>query len=278
MSVVSILRSMSPAGVPVLAVALLELAQPAAVALAVGEAERPQASESRDGSLRRGGRANGAKAVRDTTRDGIWLSDGHVSIRVFDRSLISILDQLSAMQDGVAMRVEAGVTDRRVTIELDTVPLDSALRALLDDEDVLLLYGARGSALKAVVVYPKGLGARDVCLDARRGLDGDERLLASLGSSDEKERAAALRSLIERRGTGSQELVLRALEDESSFVREQALHGALDSGLALPEETLVRLATTDPAASVRMHATEALADRLGGPDALERAMAIAASP
>ncbi|RPI09883.1 MAG: HEAT repeat domain-containing protein [Actinobacteria bacterium] len=218
------------------------------------------------------------QAVPETTREDITLSDGHVSMRVFDRSLISILDQLSAMQDGVAIRVEAGVIDRRVTAELETMPLDLALRALLDDEDVLLLYGARGSALKAVVVYPKGQGARDVCLDTGRGVDSNERLLDSLGSSDEKEQTATLRSLIERLGTKSQDLVLRALDDESSFVREQALYGALDSGLALPEETLIRLATTDPAASVRMYATEALADRLGGLDALERAKAIAASP
>jgi hypothetical protein len=32
------------------------------------------------------------------------------------------------------------------------MPLDLALRTLLDDEDVLLLYGARGSVLKTVVV------------------------------------------------------------------------------------------------------------------------------
>jgi hypothetical protein len=161
----SMLRSISLIVLPVLAVAVFEFGQPIAIARSPVE---------------------GAHELPGTTQEEIKLSNGRLSINVSHRSLISILEQLSAMQDSVTILAKDKAIDRPVTGNFETAPLDLALRALLNDEDVLMLYGARGSVLKAVIVYPKGQGGRELRVDPGQCVKSTEQLMDLLGSSDEK--------------------------------------------------------------------------------------------
>jgi len=174
------------------------------------------------------------------------------------------------LQNAVSIVVKDQRIDRIVTVSFEDAPLDLALRAVLKDEDVLMLYGAGGSVLKAVIIYPNGQGDSIV----KQNEDRTEHLMHALESSDEEVRARAVERLIKRLGTESQGIVLQALGDQSGDVREQALSGAVNSGVPLPVDTLIRLATTDPVPSVRTYAMEALADNLKGADAQERLSAI----
>jgi HEAT repeats len=207
-------------------------------------------------------------------QEDIKISNGRLSIRVSDRSLISILHRLSELQRDVTILVKDRRIDRQVTANFEAAPLDLALRALLNDEDVVMLYGAGQPVLEAVIVYPRGQGYSVVWSESRQEGDSNEQLMRKLDSPDEKERGRAVQSLIERLGTESQDIVLRALEDQSGHVRQQALDGALKFALPLPVDNLIGLATTDPVPSVRTYAMEALADNLKGTDAQERLTAI----
>jgi HEAT repeat protein len=140
-----------------------------------------------------------------------------------------------------------------------------------------MFYAAQRGAepvLSAVIVYPRGEGNR-VVFSAKQKVESAEQLAHALDSPDEVQRRQAVQSLIEHLGIQSRELVLRALDDPSDHVREQALYSALEAAFPLPVDTLIRLATTDVATSVRLNAMEALADNLQGTDAPQRLSAIA---
>jgi HEAT repeats len=231
--------------------------------------------------------ASGAKVVTSggaaqgqagSVREEIEFRDGRLSLNVSHRSLLWILKQLSAIQGDVAIRITDERIDRPVTATLEALALDLALRTLLSDEDVLMLYGAvepeHPSVLQAVIVYPKGQGRERAFSDLSQ--DAGIELTAAVNSPDETERAQAIEGLIDAFGTRSEELVLGALNDQSDRVREVALRGALEAAFTVPVETLIRLATTDPVPVVRMTATEALASNLEGSDAAQRLSTIAA--
>src|SRR5262245_42633008 len=200
----SMLRSISLVVLPALAVvALFEFVQPTALALSqVEEAAQPQTSDSAKQSARRRGEheqnvkhedpANKKQRLPSSAQEEIKLSNGRLSIRATHSSLISILEQLSAMQGNVTILVKDKRIDRPVTVNFEAAPLDLALRALLNNEDVLMLYGARESVLKAVIVYPKGQGENVVRSDFGQNIDGTEQLMHSLDSPDEKERGRAV--------------------------------------------------------------------------------------
>jgi hypothetical protein len=275
-------RSISLIVLSVLAVvAVFEFEQLTALALSpVETVARPQTSESakqparrqaeREQNIKREEPVNTKHRPPSKKQEEIKVSNGRLSIHVYNRSLVSILEQLSALQGDIIILVKDKKIDRPVTASFEAAPFDLALRALLNDEDVLMLYGARGSVLKAMIIYPKGQGENVVRSDFGQDIDGTEQLMHSLDSPDETERGRAVESLIERLGTESRDLALRALDDQSGHVREQALYGALKSALPLPVDTLIRLATTDPVPTVRVYATEALADNLEGTDAQEQ--------
>ena len=220
--------------------------------------------------VERKGALNTEHGLPSKRQEEIRVSNGRLSMHVYNRPLISILQRLSMLQNAVSIVVKDQRIDRIVTVSFEDAPLDLALRAVLKDEDVLMLYGAGGSVLKAVIIYPNGQGDSIV----KQNEDRTEHLMHALESSDEEVRARAVERLIKRLGTESQGIVLQALGDQSGDVREQALSGAVNSGVPLPVDTLIRLATTDPVPSVRTYAMEALADNLKGADAQERLSAI----
>jgi hypothetical protein len=208
-------------------------------------------------------------------QEELTLSEGRLTLHVVDRSLISILDRLTMIQTHVAILFKDRLIDRQVTANVEAAPLDVALRTLLADEDVLLLYGADEgrSILRAVLIYRKGQGD-GVVADLKQSVDATSQLAHALDSPDEVERAQAVQNVIERFGTDAQEVVLRAIDDQSDHVRTVALSSALEAAFALPVDTLIRLATADPVPSVRMSAMEALASNLEAADAPQRLSAI----
>jgi HEAT repeat protein len=211
-----------------------------------------------------------------TVREELTLSDGQLTLHVVDRSLISILERLSILQTDVAILFKDRSIERPVTAHLERAPLDSALRGLLSEEDVLLLYrnGERGSStLKAVLIYPKGQGEA-VVADFKQVADATTQLTHALDSPDEAERGRAVQDAIDRFGTDAQDLVLRAMDDPSDHVRTVALSSAMEAAFTLPVDTLIRLATTDPVPSVRMSAMQGLASNVEGADGPQRLNAI----
>jgi len=221
---------------------------------------------------------------QDTERDrsadagsGIALSNGRITMQASNRSLAKVLDDLATMQHEVAIVViDRAAVDRPVTASFQAALIDEALRTLLDQEDVAMVYGGVGqgsSALTAVLIYPKGGGERLVGA-ARQEADVALQLAHALDSPDERIRGQAVQEAIERGGTRAEDVVLRALDDQSDYVRAVALSSALEAAFSLPVDTLVRLAIADPVASVRMNATQALGSNVEGIDATQRLNAI----
>jgi hypothetical protein len=221
-----------------------------------------------------------AQATQSSSFDErITVKDGRCSIRVSNRSLVSILEHISTLQTDVTIVVKDRSIDRLVTTTLDAAPLDHALRALLDQEDLLMLYRPRGqgpSVLTAVIVWPKGQGDPVALSEYTQEAEDIEKLAAALDSADEAEREQAVQSLIDRFGTQSEDYVLRALNDASDRVREVALDGALAAAFELPVDILVRLAIGDPMPSIRMRAMEALGSNVEGVDGQTRLSTIGA--
>ena len=122
------------------------------------------------------------------------------------------------------------------------------------------------------------LGYRQGHAEHRHRRQRCERGTAELGCNphliDERERGRAIQSVIDRAGTQAEDVVLRALDDQSDYVRTVALSSALEAAFALPVDVLVRLATADPLASVRMYAMRALASNVEGADGTQRLNAI----
>jgi hypothetical protein len=207
----------------------------------------------------------------------ITLSDGRITMDVSNRSLVAILDDLSTIQTEVPiLLIDRAATDRPVTVAFHAVPFDAALRALLDHEDVVMVYGGDGHArsmLMSVLIYPKGRASTLVDA-ARQNADLTARLAHALDSPDEMERGRAVQSVIDRDGTQAEDVVLRALDDSSDYVRALALSSALEAAFSLPVDTLIRLATADPVPSVRMNAMQALGSNLDGIDGTQRLNAI----
>jgi hypothetical protein len=210
-------------------------------------------------------------------RDEITLANGRITMHVANRSLVAILDNLSTRQTDVTiLLIDRAAVDRPVTVTFQATPFDAALRALLDEEDVVMLYGGQGrarSVLMAVLIYPKGR-ADSLVAAVRQDADMTAQLAHALDSPDEEQRARAVQTAIDRAGTQAEDVVLRALDDQSDHVRAVALSSALEAAFALPVDTLIRLATADPAPSVRWHAMQALGSNLEGVDARQRLSAI----
>jgi hypothetical protein len=243
----------------------------------VGSPERDlRLDEPTDGGSETAAPRQRVPAEPSAVREELTLAEGHLTLHVVDRSLISILERLSTVQTDVAILFKDRSLDRPVTAHLERAPLDSALRTLLSNEDVLLLYagGESGSStLKAVLIYPKGQGEA-VVVDFKQVADATTQLTHALDSPDEAERGRAVQDAIDRFGTDAQDLVLRAIDDPSDHVRTVALSSAMEAAFTVPVDTLIRLATTDPVPSVRMSAMQGLASNVEGSDGSQRLSAI----
>jgi HEAT repeat protein len=195
----------------------------------------------------------------------VTVKDGQLSVRVHNRPLESILEEISR-QGRIAIIRDARIGRRVVSVQLQDLPLEEGLRQILRNHDAFFFYGVEGKApasLRAVWVYPKGRG---------RGLQpvppetwaSTRELEGRLGDPDAGVRVRAVQALVERQGDQARDAVLEALRDPDDPVRIRALYQAVHAGVQLPTDVLAELAAGDLSPDVRFLALEALA---AGPEA-----------
>jgi hypothetical protein len=192
----------------------------------------------------------------------ISVKEGMLTYRAKNRPLRSLLEEIGD-QAGVAVVLGDGVGQEQVSVEFKNFRLDEALRQIAKDYDTFFFYGMEkgkeAASLKAVWIYPATQGRRlkPVAPETWASTQEFERML---GDRHPEARARALDILIERLGQQAENLVMKALRDDSDLVRTRALDQALSWDLAIPQETLTDLALHDKSVNVRFLALGALSD------------------
>jgi HEAT repeat protein len=173
-----------------------------------------------------------------------------------DRPLDWILAEISR-EGHIAIMLSGGVGSEIYPVVFDDVPIEPALRQLLQRYDAFYYYNGR--TLRAVWVYllNDGSGYAPVPPDSWAST---LELQGKLTDRDPEARASAIENLVERQGDAAYAALLNALEDESDEVRTRALYGAQTAGVELPTDFLSDMALNDPSEEVRFLALEALAD------------------
>jgi hypothetical protein len=200
---------------------------------------------------------------------GMWTSEqpivavqqGKLTVRIKNSSLESLLDQVSGLS-GIGFVAPQGMGTERISLNLQDLPLEEALRQILSNHDTFFLWVAseqpgKPASLKGVWIYPKGKGRILQPLPPEEWASSNE-LREKLGDPDPRARAAALEGLIERIGQRAQEEVLQALRDSDAHVRSRALFCAEDHGLHLPSSILKDLEISDSSPEVRFLALQGL--------------------
>jgi hypothetical protein len=164
----------------------------------------------------------------------------------------SLLADISS-QTGVAIHGTAPLQGLTISINLEDVALDQALRHLVADFDAFFFYGSKAEKpawLQGLWVYPKGAGARLAPVAADLWASSAE-LEQSLVDPDPEVRAEAIETLVDRKGEKAADAVLRMLDDPDDYVRARALDVAATAGFDIPPDQLRSLAAGDPAEEVR---------------------------
>ena len=222
------------------------------------------ASGQTSGSVQIGPQQIGQAALPASAKDQqpvLSIAEGRLTLKVKNVRLRWILDRLTEKAK-VAIQVGAGAGSELVTLDLQDAPLDEALRQLLSRHDTFFFYGVNKegpAVLQVVWVYPKEKG---------RGLQpvppedwaSTKDLEAASADNDSETRLKAVVGVIERSSRDrATEVALRALSDPDENVRSMALFAASTRGLEILPDTMMNLFTSDPSASVRFLALEALA-------------------
>jgi hypothetical protein len=192
----------------------------------------------------------------------IALKEEKVTVRVQDVRLAALLEEISRLSR-VAILTEGGAGHERVSVQLDGLSLDEALRRILQDHDAFFFYGVerdRPASLRVVWVYPRDRG-RGLMPVPPEAWASTKELEGELRDADPETRGRAVETLVERKGEKARDVVLRALADPDGQVRSRALYGALRAGLDFPAEFLTRMVLEDSSSHVRFLALEALEAR-----------------
>lgn len=199
--------------------------------------------------------------VEKAEKSIVTLKNGLLTVRIKNWSLEWLLDRISD-KSGIAFVAPQGMGTERVSLNLQNLPLEEALRQILSNHDTFFVWAAdqqpaKPASLKAVWVYPKGKGRNLQPLPAEEWASTKE-LRKKLSDRDAKVRAAAVKSLIERNGERAEEDVLQALRDTDAKVRSRTLFYAYDRGVHLPPSILKDLEASDSSPEVRFLALQAL--------------------
>jgi len=205
----------------------------------------------------------------------VAVQHGELTAQIKDWSLEQLLEGVSE-QSGTAFITDEEVGTERVSLNLQNVPLEAALRQILSNHDAFFFWAAakekgKPALLKTVWIYPKGKGQILQPLPPEEWASTKE-LREKLADRDPDARVAALKGLIDRSGEGAKEEILQALRDSDGDVRRGALFYAQSSGLHLPQNILENLAASDSSPDVRLLALQGLDGDPNQEDIAQRAL------
>ncbi len=194
-------------------------------------------------------------------QSSVTFTDGRLTVQIQNSRLEWVLEEISR-QSRVAIVRAAGVGGERVSLDLQGLPLDEALRQILTDHDAFFFYSVEKEApalLRAVWVYPKGRGRGLAPVPPEEWASTRELRKEATANPDPGARARAVEVLVERSGDQAVAVVGAALRDRNDDVRTRTLFGALRAGLPIPADLLAQLALADPSPNVRFLALDGLA-------------------
>ena len=211
----------------------------------------------------------------------VVIEEGRVTIDAHDADLADVLAQLGAR---AGFRVRTSGSLGRVTDTFTAMSVEQALRRLVQDHELMLVYGSVSSAsvrptLIQADVFASTLSAAQVraasemlgrqrasllaeidrLTRSRDVARGAPRLAELLGTaSDSVVRARAASALAALNGPLSHPALARALGDSAPAVRAQAVRAlrSVDGARAIP--ALGRVLLTDPDVTVRRAAAQML--------------------
>lgn len=189
--------------------------------------------------------------------------DLRLTARVQNAQLEGLLEQIT-LACGVPVIIGGTVGKKRVSIDIQDVPVDQALRQIFASYDAFYFYAAAeaerkntSAVLRSVWVYVKGQGnGLEPVVPAEWA--GTPNIEKRLDDPDPEVRFRVLGVLVDRLGDGAREPVLRALNDPDERVRAEVLHAAVEGGVELPADRLTSVLANDPSAQVRFLALEGL--------------------
>lgn len=213
------------------------------------------------------GRAQESSNEPNNGRSAVAVRNGRLNLSVQNRSLASVLDEISR-QSGVTIHDIEKAGSEGVTIQIKEMPIDQGLQQILSAYDLFFFYQAAGkegdtagnpaSSLKGVWFYPKGEGGKISPIPPEQSA-GSAEIKNGLRHPDPAERGRAVELLVAQKGERALDEVRLALNDREDPVRERALDAALHSGMILPQVLLEDLARNDPSPIVRLLALGAVA-------------------
>jgi hypothetical protein len=202
----------------------------------------------------------------------VRFQNGKLTVIVKDRSLAWILDSIS-QRTKIAITTN-DLSDPRISIDLQDLPVEQALRLILQGYDSFFYYGGEKdgpTSVRAVWVYPNGRaqGVEPVPPEKWASTKEFERRVTDPRPGV---RAQAVEALIERKGPAALPLATGALRDPDAGVRVQALYSGLENDLKLPPEMLRDLVLQDPSVEVRVLALQNLAGSSEARDVAQSAL------
>jgi hypothetical protein len=195
--------------------------------------------------------------------ENVSIIAGHLSIDVIDRPLRVVLQQI-ADQAGMSLFVSDEVGDALVSLRAEDLALDTGLKALLVDTDSFLLYGRTKASSQGIVgmwVYAKGQGPNFAPMPVDIS-SSPAKINGVPADAAPEVRARSVEAIVQRRGSAAVPAVLQAADDEDALVRSRALDAAVNSGLKIPADVLIRRIQVDPSPDVRFIALAGLATLL----------------
>lgn len=218
-----------------------------------------QLEPARSGGDREAGEESVARGDRSKAAPlSVSYRAGRLSISVANQPLGDVLDAVAAATEVVI--VTAGdIGETRVSVELQDLTPEQALRQLLQRFDTFFLYrpGENGaSKCTSVWAYPQGEGKSLRPASSEAGVSVKEMELA-LNDHDPLQRARAYDALIERNGMDTEHIVVKGLSDPNDLVRARVLSKALTVGGSLETGVLMGLLQSDPSPEVRSLALDA---------------------
>lgn len=221
----------------------------------------------------------------------LTIADGRLSLDAHDASLQGILDEIGD-RTGLRVRMddtgEAQVAGETVTMTLDSVPVEDALRRLLRGKDFVLVYSP--SRLSEARVYgrsPERPGSEPAPAasvpSAPAGVPENRQAVAqlrnqALSSPDPAARAQALEGLAANADQRAvRDTLIEVLEHETNPGLLQRALDIVGADRTMPLEPVLKLAVGNPAPEVRIKALTALVEQVSRDPRARQALEVAAA-